>query len=158
MARKRGRRSRRNAGTMMARANRSSYANPAFSVDRLQRVAVSAAAVGSVTAATMILTNMALDKLAPTWQLPARAATKIGSGILLGTAVGGFNGPEAVAAGLAIGGVAGGVNDLYQRYVAPRLLPAAGLPYAPPAAAGLPGGMPAGYEAVTAANRYAYAR
>jgi hypothetical protein len=98
------------------------YANPstASGGQRATRMIINSIVVGGVATLTNVAINLGLNKL--TWSAPAKAATKIAIGLLGGLGLA-YLMPTvpSVPAGVAVGGVAFGLNDLYNQYVAPRL-------------------------------------
>lgn len=149
-------------GPMRARYGHRSHRrhNPASAVvpagqmtagKRAGRMVLNSLIVGAVGAGEIVLAGYLLKKV--TWSAPVKALTKIGAGLGLGLGFAyALPGAPQVAAGVSVGGVIDGMMDLFNTYIAPRLMAAptpapVAQPTTPPAAqAFLPGGIPNQYS------------
>jgi hypothetical protein len=98
-----------------------SKAASADGMQHAQRMILNSVVVGGVVVVTQLAMEMLLAKVA--WSAPWKAATKIGVGLLGGVGLA-YALPKtpSVPAGFAVGGVAGGLRDFYDLYLA-RYLP-----------------------------------
>jgi hypothetical protein len=99
--------------------------NPVHKGD-VGRMILNTIVVGGLAVATAIgLDALLAQPFAASLSAPIKATLKIGLGLAAGVAAGmALPKVPAVAAGLAVGGAVDGMRDLYDLYIAPRLLPA----------------------------------
>lgn len=129
-------------------------ANP-VDAQAVKRMAITGLVGGASVAATIIAAEQAVAMLIPTQPAYIQAAFKAAVGIVGGLGVGMLAPPWAtpVAAGMAIGGFADGIQQLYTVYLAPQIASIGAPPaqsrgaLAPGRQAHLPAGVPAGYQA-----------
>lgn len=137
--------------------------NPATKREKgdVQRMIMGSLVLGAVATVTIVVFDAAIDRFWPAWSLQAKAATKVGLGLLGAYAIGMAGGRKAapIAAGVGAGGVIDGMKSLYDLYIAPMMLQATTTTTAPPAtgtgtgtgSAGvlLPAGLPRNYVPAT---------